>query len=662
MNISGYLLAIDIEKAFDSMNHTFLFSVLKKFGFGASFIDWIKVILNDQESCVMNGGRSTGYFPLQRGARQGDPISSYLFILVLETLFIQIRENQNIKGLQIFDSSYKLTAYADDTSFFVEDKDSCLHIINVFEKFSKFSGLKTNATKCEICGIGGRSGEQVSVCGMKSKNLLQDSIKILGVHYTYNQKVFVEKNYTEIIENILGILKVWKMRNLTTIGKITIFKTLVLSKLVFLSFLTDVPDIIVNKLKELQYDFLWNGKRAKVSHESLIGSYESGGLKSIDIPSKIKALQLSWVKRLYDNHEHPWKIIPKYLFNKYFMSDKIFFPNFQCTIPNKLPNFYKNMIKNWSELSICEPITATSIFKQKIWYNRFLKINNKIIYYKSFANAGISYIEDLYNEKGILRKWEVLNVRYNLNINDSFKWTQLINSIPIHWKRTIHTDLGSSKNNGLTGQHLLQLTRTLDLEKLTSKQLYIMFIKKMLKTPKSEATIQNKLNMTNISWEKVYRLGGEVTIDTYTRMFNFKLNHNILHLNKSLYVMGKHNTCMCSFCNSEEETPIHLFAECRISRRIWSEVQLKYLNNIQLPDLTPQSAYLGFHEIKENKIIINHILLIFKLTLYHSRKKQVCNLHFVTREIEKLKQYEYEITFKSKRKKEFNQNKWKSIN
>ena len=71
-----------------------------------------------------------------------------------------------------------------------------------------------------------------------------------------------------------------------------------------------------------------------------------------------------------------------------------------------------------------------------------MKINNKVIYYKSFVNAGISYIEDLYNEKGILRKWEVLNVRYNLNINDSFKWTQLINYIPIQWKRTIHNDLG----------------------------------------------------------------------------------------------------------------------------------------------------------------------------------------------------------------------------
>ena len=54
---------------------------LKAFGFGENFINWIKIILTNQESCVMNGGNSTGYFKLERGARQGDPISAYLFIL-----------------------------------------------------------------------------------------------------------------------------------------------------------------------------------------------------------------------------------------------------------------------------------------------------------------------------------------------------------------------------------------------------------------------------------------------------------------------------------------------------------------------------------------------------------------------------------------------------
>ena len=68
----------------------FLLQVLKVYGFGKIFINWIRIILTNQESCVMNGGNSTGYFKLERGARQGDPISAYLFILVIEVFFQMI--------------------------------------------------------------------------------------------------------------------------------------------------------------------------------------------------------------------------------------------------------------------------------------------------------------------------------------------------------------------------------------------------------------------------------------------------------------------------------------------------------------------------------------------------------------------------------------------
>ena len=83
--IGGFLVTMDIEKAFDSLDHNFLISTLEKYGFGQNFILWIKILLNDQESCVINGGKTTKYFMLGRGARQGDQISA------LEILFLLIR-------------------------------------------------------------------------------------------------------------------------------------------------------------------------------------------------------------------------------------------------------------------------------------------------------------------------------------------------------------------------------------------------------------------------------------------------------------------------------------------------------------------------------------------------------------------------------------------
>ena len=83
-NIEGFLVTMDTEKAFDSLDHDFLSSVLRKIGFGKNFILWIEILLSDQLSCVINGGTTTQYFNLERGARQGHPNSAYLFILALE--------------------------------------------------------------------------------------------------------------------------------------------------------------------------------------------------------------------------------------------------------------------------------------------------------------------------------------------------------------------------------------------------------------------------------------------------------------------------------------------------------------------------------------------------------------------------------------------------
>ena len=78
------MITIDFEKAFDSLNHEFLMQVLRKVGFPDYFIEWIQILLRDQESCVINDGTASAYFKLQRGARQGDPISAYLFIIALK--------------------------------------------------------------------------------------------------------------------------------------------------------------------------------------------------------------------------------------------------------------------------------------------------------------------------------------------------------------------------------------------------------------------------------------------------------------------------------------------------------------------------------------------------------------------------------------------------
>ena len=136
--LEGFLVTMDIEKAFDSLDHDFLISTLEKYGFGKNFILWVKILLRDQESCVVNGSTTTKYFSLGRGAHQGDPISAFLFVLALEVLFILIKSKSEIEGMTIFDYNYLYSAYADDTTFFLKDIISTKYMVDTFDFFRTF--------------------------------------------------------------------------------------------------------------------------------------------------------------------------------------------------------------------------------------------------------------------------------------------------------------------------------------------------------------------------------------------------------------------------------------------------------------------------------------------------------------------------------------------
>ena len=138
--------------------------------------------------------------------------------------------------------------------------DSARRVKGAFDLFSKYSGLRLNESKTEICGIGVKRGVDIALCGMKSVNLLTDSVKILGVYFSYNEEISKEKNFINVINKIEKVLAVWRMRSLTLAGKITVLKSLMFSKIVFVSFLSNVPKSIVTSLIKLKNEFLWGGK------------------------------------------------------------------------------------------------------------------------------------------------------------------------------------------------------------------------------------------------------------------------------------------------------------------------------------------------------------------------------------------------------------------
>ncbi len=109
------LLLIDFEKAFDSLEWSYIRKVLQKYNFGNDFIKWFDIVYKDSQSCVINNGNYSNFFNLGRGCRQGDPWSPYIFILAIEPLARYIIQEQQILGIKIGDKEIKIGLYADDT-------------------------------------------------------------------------------------------------------------------------------------------------------------------------------------------------------------------------------------------------------------------------------------------------------------------------------------------------------------------------------------------------------------------------------------------------------------------------------------------------------------------------------------------------------------------
>ena len=142
------------------------------------------------------------------------------------------------------------TAFADDSTFFLNDLLSVKNLIDTFKVFSLFSGLKANFSKCEIAGLGSLKGVLEALCRLKSINLTTDTIKILGVHFSYNDTLKVQNNFLDTVKSIQQVLRFWNSRMLSLEARIIIFKTLVISKIVYLVFLSVIPNSLIEELQK----------------------------------------------------------------------------------------------------------------------------------------------------------------------------------------------------------------------------------------------------------------------------------------------------------------------------------------------------------------------------------------------------------------------------
>ena len=216
-NPPAMAIFLDFRKAFDTIEWHYLEKVLTHFSFGPNFLQWFKTLNADISSCVLNNGHASCFFSINRGVRQGCPLSGFLFVIGLELLARAIKRDNLIKGISIGKKDIKISMYADDTTVFVRDLDSITHLLNMLEKFASISGLQINTSKTEALWLGLWKNRQDTPFNF---NYPQDPICALGVFFSYDTPKADKLNFVDKLRNMEKVLNAWKCRKLTLIGRI----------------------------------------------------------------------------------------------------------------------------------------------------------------------------------------------------------------------------------------------------------------------------------------------------------------------------------------------------------------------------------------------------------------------------------------------------------
>ena len=219
----------------------------------------------------------------------------------------------------------------------------------------------------------------------------KDKVKSLGLWISTDPELSASLNYKEKLEKVKEILRCWKYRRLTLLGKITVIKSLVVSQLVYLLSSLRSNYKVLNEINDLLYTFLWNGKGDKIKRKVMINDFGVGGLKMIDISSFSKSLKTTWIKKYLDNNNKgKWKIFFDITLKKYgcqnFFSYNLNVRDTLSTITTS-DAFLKELLEIWAEVNFEPEIASKEHFlDQQLWHNSLIKIANKTVFFSKLVH------------------------------------------------------------------------------------------------------------------------------------------------------------------------------------------------------------------------------------------------------------------------------------
>lgn len=566
----GGILYLDQEKAFDRVDHNFLWKVLEKAGIPSSFIEMIQTLYRDSSSMVKINGFLSRSIRIKRGVRQGDPLSPLLFTLVIEALANYIRNHPDIKGIKIpgIDESIRISLYADDTAIPFSGLDELPAIKEALELYCEASDAKLNLKKC--IGIYYNGTVPFGALGMTWMEP-DSSISYLGIPIGNENGTINE--WQRVHGDMIKTLAHWKRRNLSMQGRMLIIKSLILSKAQYLAAAARMDKKkVVDPIEQTISKFFWKDKRGKISMDTLSLPKKDGGINASTLSKYCSAVRIKILLRALTS-DQPWAASVRWSIQR-CIGTRIRDLNeiLSATFPSHetdLSGFWQQTLKDWQEFRtkldpqqpeitskfiLCQPLFCNENIihpqeKKPLTKKRWLEMEKK--------GEGICFIVDLWDGDRFKTTQEL---RRRIVMQSPTR-DRLVEAIPLAWRQHLNRH---HPNNLEVPKRTLDLSsfahKGNPLPNLTTKQIREALQQRPRHCPSFWAHM-------DISWRTVWRELMMIKDRTHRDTLYFLLNA-ALPMGERLTLWGKPAAkCGCG----EIESFLHTFGSCAQLEGIWGE-------------------------------------------------------------------------------------------
>ncbi|XP_071739224.1 uncharacterized protein [Rutidosis leptorrhynchoides] len=301
--LKSLVFKVDFEKAFDCLSWDFLMEIMEIMGFGMKWRKWIMSCLKSASTSILVNGSPTNEFKLERGVRQGDPLSPFLYILAAEGLNLLTKSAVRKKlynGVEIGRDKIQISnlQYADDTIFFgtwsANNIDNLMKILKCFELAS---GLKVNYNKSNLFGVNVDHMEVAAMANLFGCKVGKFPSTYLGLPIGANMNKM--ESWKPVINKFEKRLADWKASSMSFGGRLTLVNSVLNSLPLYFFSLFRAPQCVLKNLECVRRIFFWggSGKETKipwVKWDEVLLPFEEGGLNLGALKSSNLALIGKW--------------------------------------------------------------------------------------------------------------------------------------------------------------------------------------------------------------------------------------------------------------------------------------------------------------------------------------------------------------------------------